>query len=265
MLFEKFWEPAFWLSLWENALFICELALVIIVMLLLAYIAEKVIKKRLGDTEKILTTRKIAVIGVFAAMAGILMAVEVPIFGIPDFYKFEVGDLPGLICGFAYGPVAGVMVEMCKILVKLLFRSTGTAFVGELANFLIGCSLVLPATCIYWIKKSKKSAIIGCITGAVCMMGVGSLLNGFYLLPTFVKLFFDGDLQTLINICQAVNPKITNITGVVIFASLPMNVLKSVAVSLIAILLYKPLSPVLKTLGTGKKKAASEKKIDAAE
>ena len=232
----------------DNALFALEFLGVMFAIFLIAFIAEKMILKRIGSREKILNTRKIAVVGMFSAIAGVLMSVEVPLPGlIPDFYKFEIGDLPGIICGFAYGPIAGVLVEMFKVLIKvLIFRPTSTAFVGELANFVIGCSLVLPATIVYWNKKTKKGAILALVIGGLCMSIVGSLLNGFYLFQTFVRMFFGGDLETLISIGGATNPLITNIPTFVVFAALPMNLLKSIAVGILAMLLYKPLRPFLK-------------------
>ena len=150
----------FWSNLRENCLFLLELFAVIIGVLLLAYVIERIIKKVNKDTEKILTTRKIAVIGMFSAVAGLLMVFEFPLPGIPTPHKFELGDLAGLLCGFAYGPVAGILVAMLKVIIKLMFRPSGTAFVGEMANFLIGSSLILPATTIYWINKTKKGCSV---------------------------------------------------------------------------------------------------------
>lgn len=231
----------------ENTLFALEFLGVMIAIFLIAFVAEKLLQKRSGEKEKILTVRKMATIGMFSALAGILMAVEIPIPGvIPETYKFEIGDLPGLICGFAYGPVAGVLVEMIKVFIKMIFRPTSTAFVGELANFVIGSSLVLPATIVYWTKKTKKNAVFSCIIGGLCMCIVGSLLNGFYLLPTFMRMFCGGDMEELISKGSATNPWIKDIPTFVVFAALPMNVLKSTAVGILTMLLYKPLRPFIK-------------------
>lgn len=249
-------------SVKDNALFALEFFGVMVAIFFIAFVAEKLIQKKNGEKEKVLTTRKIATIGMFSAIAGILMSVEIPLGFIPETYKFEIGDLPGLICGFAFGPVAGVLVEMFKVFIKvILFRPTSTAFVGELANFVIGSSLVLPATIVYWSKKTKKGAVAACITGGLCMCIVGSLLNGLYLLPTFLRMFCGGDMEKLISMGSATNPLIKDIPTFVIFAALPMNVLKSTAVGILAMLLYKPLSPFLK--GTRKVKKVQEKKTEA--
>ena len=72
-----------------------------------------------------------------------------------------------MICAFAMGPVAGVAAELCKVLLKLVLKGTTTAFVGDFANFVVGCSLVLPASIVYYIRKSKKMALLGLTLGTV--------------------------------------------------------------------------------------------------
>ena len=96
-------------------------------------------------------------IGVFSAIAAILMVLEFPVPFAPSFYGLDFSELPALIGAFAYGPVAGVMIEFCKILIKLVLKPSSTAFVGELANFSISCMLVLPASVIYLTKKNEKT------------------------------------------------------------------------------------------------------------
>lgn len=246
MIKEMFVNENFWSNLRENSLFLLELVIVIAAVLFLAYLAERIIKKVNKDTEKILTTRKIAVIGMFSAVAGILMVLEVPLPGIPSTHKFELGDLAGLLCGFAYGPVAGVLVAMLKVVIKLLFRPSSTAFVGEMANFLIGSSLILPATIIYWTKKSKKGAVRACIVGGISMTVFGSLLNWLYIFPTFLKMFCGGNMEALVGMGSAVNPLIKDIPTFVLFTAVPINLLKSVVVGVLTMLLYKPLRPVFK-------------------
>lgn len=247
----------FWSNLRENSLFLLELFAVIIGVLLLAYVIERIIKKVNKDTEKILTTRKIAVIGMFSAVAGLLMVFEFPLPGIPTTHKFELGDLAGLLCGFAYGPVAGILVAMLKVIIKLMFRPSGTAFVGEMANFLIGSSLILPATTIYWMNKTKKGAVIACIVGGISMTVFGSLLNLFYIFPVFLKMFCDGDMEKLVAM-GSVNPLIKDIPTFVLFTAVPINLLKSVADGVLTMLLYKPLRPVFKA-SDGKNKKEEKK------
>lgn len=232
-------------SVANDVLFAVEFLGIVTLIFLLAYAAEKWMQKRQGRKEKIFTTRKMAMIGMFSALATILMILEIPVFFTPGFYKLDFSELPALIGGYAFGPVAGVMIEFCKILLKLMTKGTSTAMVGELANFVVGCSFILPASFLYWLKKSKKSAIFSSIVGTLIMTVVGSWLNGLYLLPTFADMF-GMPLTSLVGMGTAVNPYIKDITTLVLFAVVPLNLLKGSIVSLITILIYKKLSPILK-------------------
>lgn len=238
-------------SVTDDVLFAVEFLGIVTLIFLLAYVAEKWMQKKQGRKEKIFSTRKIAVIGMFSALATILMILEIPLFFAPGFYKLDFSELPALIGGFSFGPVAGVMIEFCKILLKLMTKGTSTAMVGELANFVVGCSFILPASFLYWLKKSKKSAIFSCIVGTFIMTVVGSWLNGVYLLPTFANMFGmslmpNGTGASIVEVGTAVNPYIKDVATLVLFAVVPLNLLKGSSVSLITILIYKKISPILK-------------------
>lgn len=234
-----------WGNVSSNIVFILEFVLVITVIFLAAWQTERCIRMKTKDTEKILSTRKIAVTGVMAAIAGVLMLFELPLFFAPSFYKLDFSELPVLICGFAFGPVAGVLCEAVKIIVKLLLKGTSTAFVGELANFVVGCFFVLPATMVYYAKKSKKTALMGCIAGTLTMTVAGTLFNGIYLLPKFAQLF-GMPLDALIAMGTKVNSKVNSVTSLVMMCVAPLNLIKGFAVSLVTMLIYHPLRPLFK-------------------
>ena len=232
-------------SLRGNLIFVLEFLAIIVAIFLIAFFVEKYYKKKNGDTERILATRKVAVIGVFSAISGVLMLFEIPVVFAPGFYKFDFSELPALIGAFAYGPVAGVMIEFVKIIVKLILKGTSTAFVGELANFIVGCSLVLPASIIYAMNKTRKTAIAACITGTICMTIVGSMFNAIYLLPKFAEMF-GMPLEAIVEMGTAVNPHITSVSTLVLMAVVPLNLIKGGVISLITILIYKKISHILK-------------------
>lgn len=173
----------------ENLIFVLEFLGLVATMVIIAYVVEKWERKKNGNRERTLTTRKIAMIGVFSAIAVILHMLDFPIPFAPEFYKMDFSELPALIGAFAFGPVAAVMIEFCKIILKLLFKGTSTAFVGDLANFIIGCSFLLPASIIYLFRKNKKNAIIGCVVGTLVMTVFGTAFNAVYLLPKFAELY----------------------------------------------------------------------------
>ncbi len=229
----------------ENTAFVLGFLAIVAVLFVIAYAFEKMAAKKTGDKEKILTTRKIVIIGVFSAISFALMLIEVAVPFAPSFYKIDLGDLPALIGAFAFGPMVGVLIEFIKILLNLIFQGTTTAFVGELANFIVGCSFVLPASIVYAFKKTRKNAIIATIVGTVCITICGTVFNALYLLPAFAALY-GMPLEALIGMGTEINSAITDVTSFVIICVAPLNLLKGSIVSVITILIYKQLSPILK-------------------
>ena len=197
-----------------------------------------------GRKEKI-NARTIAQIGMLGAVALVLMLFEIPLPFAPSFYKIDFSEVPVLIGSFAMGPVAGVLIELVKILLKLLTIGSTTAGVGDVANFLIGISFCLPAAFIYRKMHSKKGAIIGMAAGTIFMTLVGCFLNAYVLLPTYAKAFHM-PIDALVAMGTAVNGHITSLFTFVAFAVAPFNLLKGVLVSLVVALIYKKISPILK-------------------
>lgn len=229
----------------ENAVFVAQFIAIVVVLVLAAYGMEKAARKRENSRERILSTRKVAVCGMFAAIAVVLMLFEVPVPFAPPFYGLDLSELPVLIGAYAFGPVAGVLIEFCKIVLKVFFKPTSTAFVGELANFVIGCSFLLPASAIYLFHKTKKNAVIGAAAGTLCMTVFGTAFNAVYLLPKFAQLF-GMPLDAIIAMGTEINPSINSIASLVILAVAPLNLLKGGLVSVITILIYKKISPIIK-------------------
>lgn len=235
-----------WKSIMENVMFVFEFLAVIAALFAVAYLIEKLAQRKRGQKEKILTTRKMAMIGMFSAIAVVLHIFDFPLPFAPDFYKVDFSELPIMIGTFAFGPVAGVMMEVCKILLKLVVKGTSTAFVGDLANFVVGCSFILPASLIYEFKKTKTGAVVSMIVGTLSMTVFGTMFNAVYLLPTFAVLY-GVPLESLIGMGHKINPAINDVTSFVCFAVAPLNLLKGGVISLITMVIYKPLSVIIKS------------------
>lgn len=225
----------------ENLRFIIMCVVVFAAILLLAILGEKLLCK---DRKAFSNTHYISYTAIFACMAGVLMTVEIPLFFAPGFYKLDISEMPVLICTFYLGPVAGVMTELVKVLVKLVIKGTSTAFVGDFANFVVGCSFILPASLIYHAKPGKKTALIGMAAGTLILTIFGSSFNGIYLIPKFAELY-GMPLDSIVAMGTVVNSAITSVSTLVIFAVVPFNLLKGIVVSALTFLLYKRISPIL--------------------
>ena len=189
--------------------------------------------------------RTIVRVGMLAAIAVVLMLFEIPLPFAPSFYEIDFSEVPVLVGAFAMGPAAGAAIELVKILLNFVITGTDTAGVGEVANFVIGCSLCLPAAVIYKKKRTKKSAFIGLILGTVLMLIIGCVINAYVMLPVYAKAF-DLPIDALVQMGTVVNPNITDLSSFVIFAVAPFNLLKAALVSLVVLLIYKKISPVFK-------------------
>ena len=224
----------------ENVVFVLEFLGIIAALFLVAVLLEKLEQKRSGTKGAIFTTRKMAMVGMLSALSTALMLLEIPVFFAPFFYKLDFSELPILIGTFAFGPAAGVMMEFIKILLKLFIKSTSTMFVG--------CSFILPASAIYLFKKTRKNAVIACIVGTLTMTVFGTAFNAVYLLPAFAKLFHM-PMEQILAMGAEVNPLMTegSVMSFVAVCVGPLNLLKGAADSLVTLLIYKPLSPILKT------------------
>ena len=211
-------------------------------ILLLAVLSERTVCR---DRRKLNNTHYISYTAIFACMAGVLMLLEIPLFFAPVFYKLDLSEIPILICTFYLGPVAGVLAELVKVLIKLLLKSTTTAFVGDFANFVVGCSFVLPASIVYHARPSRRSALVGMAVGTAALTAFGSFFNAFYLIPKFAELY-GLPLETIVAMGTKVNSGITSLSTLVLFAVVPFNLLKGIVVSAVTYLLYKRISPILR-------------------
>lgn len=190
-------------------------------------------------------TRYITQIAAMSAVAGVLMMFEVPLWFAPGFYKMDLSDLPALIGGFAMGPLAGMLIELFKVIISIVLGGTSTFFVGETSNFIIGCSFVVPASIVYKLMRSRKGAYTGMLIGTVVLASVGSAMNAFVLIPAYVQIL-GLPMEQIVAMGTAVNPAITSLSTLVLFAVVPFNLLKGVLVSLITALIYKKIRILIK-------------------
>ena len=237
----------------ENLSFVIVCVLVAVALFLVAKVCEKYICK---SFRRVTGARYITYIAMFSAIGGVLMILEIPLFFAPGFYKMDLGELPVLMSAFYLGPVAGVITEFLKVVIKLLLKGTGTAFVGDFANFVVGTAFILPAAVIYHRNKTRKTAVVGMIVGTLCMTIFGSAFNAYYLIPKFSQLF-GMPLDVIVGMGTAVNSAITSVGTLVMYAVVPFNILKGVVDSILTYLLYKRLEPVFFP-DTKKKKQSAE-------
>ena len=191
------------------------------------------------------TTHNLTVAAMLSAGAFILMFIEFPVpMLIPAFIKMDFSDLPALLGAFALGPVYGVIISFMKNLLHIVIKGTSTACVGELSNFILGAIFSAVAGYIYKHHKSRKTAIIGAVAGAVAMGVLSVPSNYFVVYPAYVQ-FYHMPLEAILGMYQAILPSADSLIKCLILFNLPFTLVKGLLDAVLCMLIYKPLSPIL--------------------
>ncbi len=193
--------------------------------------------------------RQMTAIAAFGAISGLFYAFfkfKLPF--LPAFLEINFSDVPALIAGFAYGPFVGSMIQVVKVLVKLLLTSSSTAYVGELSDIVLGITIVLPATLIYKKKRTIGGAIGGMAISFITHIILACFINYFIMIPFYVEFYFNGNKEALLAMCRVALPSLNNVGWPLIFMGiLPFNVIKNIIVMIIVFFVYKPLVKVINT------------------
>ncbi len=178
-----------------------------------------------------------------SSLATILMLFEFPLpFIAPPFYELDLSEIPVLIGAFSMGPVSGIVIEAVKILLNFIINSSDTGGIGEIANFVIGCSFVLPASIIYKYKKTKGGAILSMSVATIIMAVLSIFINAYVMIPVYSNFL---PLEQIIQMGKDIIPMIKDTLTFCIFCVAPFNIIKGILVSTVTTLIYKPLSRVI--------------------
>lgn len=180
----------------------------------------------MNEKKKVWTTQTLITTAMLAALAGVLMSLEISIPMMPPFYKVDFSDVPSLIALFLMGPVPAVCVEVIKVLIKLVTIGTSSMFVGDLAN-LIGIAMyILPLWFVYKkLGKTRKAGITALLASVPVRVAFACFCNACITLPLYAKAM-EMPLDGVIQIVAAVNPSIHDLTSFIVLATIPFNILK---------------------------------------
>ena len=197
-----------------------------------------------NNTKSKVNIRLLVGTGMLSGLAFVLQYLEFPIPIMPGFIKFDFSDLPALIGAFAYGPLAGVIVEFIKNLLHCTVTQSFT--VGELSNFILGAVFTATAGLIYKKNKSKKGAIIGALVGSVVMGIISFPSNLIIVYPAYTKFM---PMEAIIGAYSELLPSVGKLWQALLIFNVPFTIVKGLISTLITVLVYKRLSPVLKGRG----------------
>ena len=188
-----------------------------------------------------MNVRTITLTGLFGALSAVLMMISFNVPLMPSFIKMDFSELPALIAAFAMGPLSGAMVCLVRNLINVMFSTTGG--VGEFSNFILGCAFVIPAGLIYKRNKSKRSALIGSLVGAV-FMAVFSVFSNYFIVYPVYSMFMP--IEAIIGMYHEIYPGINNLLQALIIFNMPFTFIKGLCSIIITFAIYKHISPIIK-------------------
>jgi len=183
-------------------------------------------------------TNKLVRIAVLSALSLVLvMLIKFPIIPSAPFLEYEPGDVPMLVAAFMYGPVAGLVMTIIVSTIQAFTVSAAAGWVGLVMHVIATGTLVVVSGVIYKRFHTFK--------GAFAALALGSLSMVLVMIPS--NLFFSVRFYGI---------PYDAVIAMLPTAILPFNLIKSLANSLIVILIYKPLTRFMKGESRVQKKTA---------
>ncbi len=188
-----------------------------------------------------LNVRYMTVTGILSACAFLLQYLEIVVPFMPSFIKFDFSDLPALIGSFALGPAAGITIEFLKNLIHCI--ASQSFGVGELSNFMLGAIFVGVSGALYKRKKTRTNAIFSAFIGALVMAAVSFPSNVFVVYPVYYNFM---PKEVILSLYQKIIPAMTSVEESILVFNVPFTFVKGMINVIITVLVYKPLSRVIK-------------------
>ncbi len=174
-------------------------------------------------------TKKIAVMGMFTALAYVVMLVckmMPPMFTAFPFLSYDAKDIVIVIGGFIMGPMAAFLISLAVCVIEM-FTVSDTNIIGCIMNIAASCAYACVASAIYSRIRSVKGAGISLTAGVISTVATMLVLN-FLLTPVYMKI-----------------PRET-VVGLLLPAILPFNSIKYILNSALVLIVYKPFVNILR-------------------
>ena len=189
--------------------------------------------------------RMITIVAMAGVMSAILMYYDIPLPFAPTFLKIDISELPAIVVTYAIGIIPGFITIILKNALKLVFKPTTTAFIGELMNVCVGCIYVFIAGIIYKIKHDKIGALISLSISTLLTSIIATILNAVIMFPLYVK-FYGMPMDAIIDMAVKTNPLVKDYYTMMFFCVFPFNIVKYVLVSAVTFIIYKKIRYIVK-------------------
>lgn len=200
----------------------------------------------------------LATTAILAAMATVLFFWEMPVPLMPSFIQFDFSLLPCLIGSVALGPLSGITIALFKDLIHLFAKGISTTGgIGDLADFFVCITVILPSSLIYKKTPNIKGLILGLTVGSVASGVVsGLILNALIIYPLYDKFLLP--MTAILNMYKQIRPSSSGLWEVLAIFNMPYTFLKCAIISVIAVIIAKPLESILSRYSKSKRTVREE-------
>ena len=165
-------------------------------------------------------TRQLVTMALMCAIAALLSFVQLPLSPGVTFLTYDPSLMPAMVCGFAFGPGAGIAVGAIAAVIHGLILGE---WVGSLMNIVATLCFVWPAAAIYRRKRTFKSGIIGLLVGVLAATA-GAVVSNL----TIGVAFWYGSVDVIL--------------PMLLPAILPFNLVKGIVNAILTLIVYKAVS-----------------------
>ena len=179
-------------------------------------------------SNKKISTRTMVSFAMLAAISIVLVSVvHFPLVPAAAFLEYDPADIPILVGAFAFGPLAGVILTTVVSVIQGMTVSAGSGVIGIIMHVFATGSCVLVAGNIYARNKTRKTAAIALVAGALVQTVAMVVMN-----LIFTPLFMGAPLAVVVSM--------------LIPAIIPFNLLKAGINCAVTFVLYKSISHLMK-------------------
>lgn len=186
------------------------------------------------------STRTMAVIGMFSAVSFIAVLIGRIVPTVAGFLSYDPKDAVVVIAGFILGPLASVAISVIVSFIEMITISA-TGPYGFIMNIVSTCAFAVPAAWFYRKHHSQKGAVLGLSLGVVvlviCMVIWNYVITPFYM-----------------GVPRAV------VAGMLTTVFAPFNLAKGGINAALSLLLYRPIVGSLRKAGLVEESKNSHKK-----
>lgn len=168
-------------------------------------------------------TRQLVTMALLCAIGVLLSFIEFPLIPGVTWLKYDASAMPAMVCGFAFGPAAGLAVGVVGAVIHGILMAD---FSGAVMNILVVAGFILPAALVYRRSRTFKSGVVGLVLSAITAT-VMAILGNLVITPMWLGVPLDAVVAMILPILT------------------PFNLIKAGINAVLTLIVYKSISNLI--------------------